>query len=580
MSKIYLINGNDRAALDHIGSGAALTESLDGEQTLKFTVLPDDLDKISETTLIEYDGQYYDPATLKRTGNSLAVFAEVSAEHVTYRLNRPEYNVQSLNLGGTYAQVLARVLDGTDFTPGTTPTGTIDTTVIEGVSRREALNTAAELMSGEIEYDGWTVNIVTHRGSSTRVDLMGTGNVSAVEVSENLVTGETVYTVGLIRRGTLNCGDEVRLVFQPFGIDVQTRIISMTRNPYNDADCSITVGARVPEITDTYVDISKKVLYKSDASAVINKYINSAEGRAELETVLSGTFVSQSQLDDYPTYSELNAKIGQYISGQEGTAAIISACSGTYQTIGGMSSYYTKTEANTQISQAVSPIQSEISLSASYGSNTIGSNVRALLQLVANADSSAIEIKANKINFTGFTTFLRPSDVGQYGSTTIDGGRITTGTISADRIDVSDIKVKAIWNFDGDMLIQTSATERGVLTIGLTRDTFAEGDNAVAAYREISTYASRFRFLSPYVTNKFNLCIDLHDGLIYPYSLTSAFGAWRVGTATNPFDRFYGMRYYLGFEDSWGDFHFGYLQAVPGGGLDYVDENGTGHTIV
>ena len=193
MSKIYLINGNDRAALDHIGRGAALTESLDGEQTLKFTVLPDDLDKISETTLIEYDGQYYDPATLRRTGNSLAVFAEVSAAHVTYRLNRPEYNVQSLNLGGTYAQVLARVLDGTDFTPGTTPTGTIDTTVIEGVSRREALNTVAELMSGEIEYDGWTVNIVTHRGSSTRVDLMGPGNVSAVEASENLV----IFTASL-----------------------------------------------------------------------------------------------------------------------------------------------------------------------------------------------------------------------------------------------------------------------------------------------------------------------------------------------------------------------------------------------
>lgn len=575
MSKIYLINGNDRAALDHIGSGAALTESLNGEQTLKFTVLPDDLDKISETTLIEYDGQYYDPAALKRTGNSLAVFAEVSAEHVTYRLNRPEYNVQSLNLGGTYAQVLARVLDGTDFTPGTTPTGTIDTTVIEGVSRREALNTVAELMSGEIEYDGWTVNIVTHRGSSTRVDLMGTGNVSAVEVSENLVTGETVYTVGLIRRGTLNCGDEVRLVFQPFGIDVQTRIISMTRNPYNDADCSITVGARVPEITDTYVDISKKVLYKSDASAVINKYINSAEGRAELETVLSGTFVSQSQLDDYPTYSELDARIGSYISGQDGTAAIISACSGTYQTITDMSSYYTKTEVGTQISQAVSPIQAEISLSASYGSGTIGSNVRALLQLVANADSSSIQIKADKINFTGFTTFLRPSDVGQNGSTTIDGGRITTGTISADRIDVSDIKVNTIWNHNDEMLIQTSATNRGVLTIGLTRDQETEYDPSMAYYREISIYGSRIRFLSPYQTNQYNLCIDLKAGELYPYTLTQSGGFWSLGRNGNPFERVYANNYYLAAGSS-----FGYFQAYPGGGLDYVDENGHGHTIV
>lgn len=519
MSKIYLINGNDRAALDHIGSGAALTESLDGEQTLKFTVLPDDLDKISETTLIEYDGQYYDPAALKRTGNSLAVFAEVSAEHVTYRLNRPEYNVQSLNLGGTYAQVLARVLDGTDFTPGTTPTGTIDTTVIEGVSRREALNTVAELMHGEIEYDGWTVNIVTHRGSSTRVDLMGTGNVSAVEVSENLVTGETVYTVGLIRRGTLNCGDEVRLVFQPFGIDVQTRIISMTRNPYNDADCSITVGAKVPEITDTYVDISKKVLYKSDASAVINKYINSAEGRAELESVLSGTFVSQSQLDDYPTYSELNAKIGQYISGQEGTAAIISACSGTYQTITGMSSYYTKTQADTKISQAVSPIQSEISLSASYGSNTIGSNVRALLQLVSNADSSSIQIKADKINFTGFTTFLRPSDVGAGGSTTIDGGRITTGTISADRIDTTDILVQRVYH-NGDRQYQIYGSDlEGYYNTDLVITIGAVNLDASWARTWINMFASTLQILPPGYNPSDpakGVFIDLDHGAICP----------------------------------------------------------------
>jgi hypothetical protein len=342
---------------------------------------------------------------------------------------------------------------------------------------------------------------------------MGTGNVSAVEVSENLVTGETVYTVGLIRRGTLNCGDEVRLVFQPFGIDVQTRIISMTRNPYNDADCSITVGARVPEITDTYVDISKKVLYKSDASAVINKYISSAEGRAELETVLSGTFVSQAQLDDYPTYSELNAKIGQYISGQEGTAAIISACSGTYQTIGGMSSYYTKTEVGTQISQAVSPIQAEISLSASYGSGTIGSNVRALLQLVANADSSAIEIKASKIDFTGFTTFLRPSDVGQNGSTTIDGGRITTGTISADRIDTSALKVKTVYGTDpimgGDVVVLT--TSASAVSLGVNRGIpFTSADTSLAAY----IYGQRVYINSPY-TNKSSMYFNTFDGSIH-----------------------------------------------------------------
>ena len=430
MSKIYLINGGERHALEAIGEGASLSEALSGEQTLRFTVIPDDLSRLSggrpitdesgnplntddgleilagsladfsSAALVEFEGQYYDMASVRLTGNDHAAFAELSCEHVTYRLNKPEYNVESLALGGTYADVLARVLAGTDFTPGTTPTGTIGTTVIEGVSRREALNTAAELMGGELTFDGWVVNVVAHRGSTERIDLMATGNVSAVEVEKNLVTGENNYRIGLIRRGTLNVGDEVRILFRPFGLDAETRIIAMTRNPYRDTECSITVGVKIPEITDTYVDISRKVLYKADADITIKKYINSAEGKAALETILSGTFLTQSALDDYPTYSELNTKIGEYIDGETGTAKIISAVSGTYQTIAGMSDYATTTALG-QITQRVTDAEAAIDMEASYGSGSIGSNVRALLQLVANPDSSQIMLKASKITIDG-----------------------------------------------------------------------------------------------------------------------------------------------------------------------------------
>ena len=62
----------------------------------------------------------------------------------------------------------------------------------------------------------------------------------------------------------------------------------------------------------------------------------------------------------------------------------------------------------------------------------------AVLVEAVNGQSTAT-IKADKINFTGFTTFLRASDLGASGTTTIDGARITTGKISADRIDVSNV---------------------------------------------------------------------------------------------------------------------------------------------
>ena len=51
--------------------------------------------------------------------------------------------------------------------------------------------------------------------------------------------------------------------------------------------------------------------------------------------------------------------------------------------------------------------------------------------------SSGVVISADHIDLEGVTTFVKPSDIGPGGTTTIDGGRITTGTISANRLDLS-----------------------------------------------------------------------------------------------------------------------------------------------
>ena len=59
--------------------------------------------------------------------------------------------------------------------------------------------------------------------------------------------------------------------------------------------------------------------------------------------------------------------------------------------------------------------------------------VNAIASIVAevNKDSSSVSIDADKINFTGFTTFVRPGELSTSGATTINGNNITTGTISS-----------------------------------------------------------------------------------------------------------------------------------------------------
>lgn len=101
--KITLINGSDRHELTHIGEDAEVSEALTGEQTIAFTVLPEDAAYLTDTTVIEYDGQLYDPARIERSGNALGVFSTVYAEHISYRLNDAAYDVEEFSFAGSYS---------------------------------------------------------------------------------------------------------------------------------------------------------------------------------------------------------------------------------------------------------------------------------------------------------------------------------------------------------------------------------------------------------------------------------------------------------------------------------------------
>lgn len=105
---------------------------------------------------------------------------------------------------------------------------------------------------------------------------------------------------------------------------------------------------------------------------------------------------------------------------------------------------------------------------------TNGNKVKASVIISAINNESTAAIAADRINFTGFTTFVRPSDLQGGGSvTTINGGLITTETI-----DVGSIKKSTVTNGSRavvfDVGIQTSyvrtndITATGQLNLGAT----------------------------------------------------------------------------------------------------------------
>lgn len=279
MSKIVLRKGNVTRTVTHIGPGAQLKEGLDGEQTMRFTLLPEDAAFIDFTTRIEFEGQYYDPKRIVRRGNALGAFADVEAEHVAYRLN--EYTHGQISLNGSYSAVLARILDNTGLTAGSCISGTLQGGVMENVTAREALMTAVGYMGGEVSFSGLTVSVVAHRGSTSRVNIMDTGQVTEVQTESESGENEASYRIALGRRGSLKVGDEIRLVYAPFSIDVNTRIISMTRNPYNDNEVTVEVGRHLPEITDSFVQAQVKAAADIDLAKDLASSANQAATRAQ-----------------------------------------------------------------------------------------------------------------------------------------------------------------------------------------------------------------------------------------------------------------------------------------------------------
>lgn len=218
--------------------------------------------------------------------------------------------------------------------------------------------------------------------------------------------------------------------------------------------------------------------------------------------------------------------------------------------------------ATANIERSVSNVQAEITLSTNYSQNTIGTNVQALLQLVSNANSSSIQIKADKINFDGFTTFLRASDLGENGKTVIDGGRITTGQISADRINTDSLTVRKIYGDTGTDLADIMVFKTDGRSVIIGNPDKAQGYSSnITIWGNTISMASRnadnsTEYLvictAPYSTSSIEGITYTYDKCIYPYVTTADFedtGNWRIGNGNYPFGELY-LKYTLWLYDT------------------------------
>ena len=283
-------NGNIRGVFTKVIS-ASLTDSLNGECTFQFTVISSAATEIFTGLEVELKSDtlnyLFNVVKVSKSLSGGIAVCTVECEHKSYELNNDEYKLTEFDFEGAPSECLISLLQGTSMTAGICdPTIPITLKINRECTRRAALMQLIALCGGEIEYNGNEINIRSHRGSQEYIGIMDGRNVSDLTMETDSRSGTTSYGLTLYKNVNFSVGDNVQILFRPFDLNVNTRIISMSFNPFNRCEISIEVGDYIPSISDS--------LYQMEQAA--NKIRDDVgESTANIKTATNNSVISISE---------------------------------------------------------------------------------------------------------------------------------------------------------------------------------------------------------------------------------------------------------------------------------------------
>ena len=428
---------------------ASLCDKLDGTLTFDFTALQKGEPPILPGMTAKYDGQYYSIVRVKRGFSAGLEISAVSCEHISYILNDEQYNLVTFVFEGYPAEGLQELLQNTPFTAGVVePAAMVECAFTDEspLNRRSALMRFADACGGELEFDGYSVHIRTHRGGTERKLLMDGKNVTSLSATFDSRKAAQAYEVQLFKRVDLSVGDEVRIVYHPLSIRVDTRIVGLTYNPFDRYTVRVEVGDYVPNLLAAETERLEGIRQEfRAANGRMESIIQSVEGDlSELTQTVSGFDLRIQNAED--SVAELSLTVGGFdtrISNAEGSVSELS------QTVGGFDTRITNAEgAVSELSQTVGSFSSRISDAEGNASEALqtADKINWIVKSGTSASNftltdRAISLVADNIDLDGYVTFTNLKTSGQ---TVINAGNITTGTIDASRVNVTNLQINNV----------------------------------------------------------------------------------------------------------------------------------------
>lgn len=246
---------------------------------------------------------------------------------------------------------------------------------------------------------------------------------------------------------------------------------------------------------------------------------------AQLEEIFDDLYSRFNRIKETDLGQDLRVKIENSSQGVVDIKVGLEGLSTTVSGIGGNVTTLTQTVSglSTKVEDTASGLSSLADQTAEGFKTKVSSGD---IASTLNQTPQSVLVDAGKINLSGYVTI---TGLSASGTTQIDGGRITTGKISAERIDVDKLYVKHLSGADGTFTGELSAAG-GTFTGSLSA---ADGTFQGTLVAANGVFAGDLMCAAD---NGYTISIGLVDGYAEPSIYPSGYKVGNVGTRYHAFD--------------------------------------------
>ena len=386
--------------------------------------------------------------------------------------------------------------------------------------------------------------------------------------------------------------DIVTVKFSELGVESKAKVIKTVYDTLNERYESVTLGDVKETFSDTVIETGKQIATVKQSTERTEAHITRTNDRITAEVTRAKgaeeALTTKIELTAESITSEVTKTVNDEVTRAKAAEADLSGnidnvstslSSQIRQTAESITAEVTRAKGaeealSTRISQTFNNITLSVSSTTSNNqttstltlkngnvtidtANVVGTTatqaaaiaadaVNGITLSVSNSTTAAtstltlkngnVTITSGTIELKGLVTF---SDLESKGKTKINGDNITTGTISADRIDVSSLYLDRLYTNTGgyrSVVIDTYTNVGNAAAIIIGGNGSTTNGNVVATGVLASqcVYIGYTRYNGAYGNN---LLFDISNRSVYPNNTGNY--SWKLGTSNRPFENIY-----------------------------------------